>query len=208
MENMTIKMGNVIIRPEEPNDFNQILKLTYEAFQALDYPGRRRVDEHYLVHLLKDSPHVIKPLSFVAVYDDEIIGHIMYTDSHIIRPDGAKVPTITFGPLSVLLKYHKKGIGRALVEHSMDRARELDYGAVLITGVPEYYPKLGFKRARNYKLTLSDGSADDAFMAYELIPGYLDGGGVLYFDAMDTFEKAESDNEEFDIFHKNFLTTI
>lgn len=197
---------NVIIRPEQPNDYATILRLTYEAFQTLDYPGRRRIDEHYLVHLLQESPCVITELSFVAEQGGELAGHILYTRSKVIRPDGIEIPTITFGPLSVLPKYHKTGIGRALVKHTMNIAREMGFGAVLITGVPGYYPRLGFARGREYGLTLADGSADDAFMAYELVPGYLSGGGALHFDANSHFEQAENDDEGFAIFHKHFMT--
>jgi len=169
------------IRPECPDDYNAILRLTYEAFLTLDYPGRRRMDEHYLIHLLQGSPFVIPGLCFVAEQDGVIVGHILYTKSEILRPDGTATDTITFGPLSVLPECHKQGIGAALVRHSMERAREMGFGAVLITGVPDYYPKLGFKRARDYDLTLPDGTADDSFMAYELAPGCLSGGGSFGF---------------------------
>lgn len=193
------------IRKEQPKDYDSILKLTYEAFKTLDFPGRRRVDEHYLVALLGSSQFVIPELSFVAEQNGEIVGNILYTHSRVIMSDGTEKPTITFGPLSVLPQRQKTGVGRALVNHSMNRAREMGFGAVMITGVPDYYPRLGFARAREYGLTLTDGSADDAFMAYELVPGYLSGGGVLHFNAINAFEKAETDEEDFSVFHKQFM---
>jgi predicted N-acetyltransferase YhbS len=122
----------------------------------------------------------------------------------IIRPDGAKTDTVTFGPLSVLPRFHKQGIGSALVHRSLEEARTMGIGGVLIAGVPDYYPKLGFHRAREYGLTLEDGSSGDPFMAYELIPGYLSGGGVLKFLPPE-FEQCEKDNVGFDAFHKSFL---
>ncbi|MDR1464893.1 MAG: GNAT family N-acetyltransferase [Oscillospiraceae bacterium] len=199
------------IRLERPEDCAAILRLTYEAFLTLDFPGRRRMDEHYLIHLLQGSPFVVPALCFVAEQSGpyrtagEIVGHILYTASKVIRPDGSVLPTLTFGPLSVLPKYHRQGIGRALVRHGMDKAREMGFGAVLITGVPEYYPKLGFGRGREFGLTLPDGTSGDEFMVYELTPGYL-GGGVLQFDAIDTFEQAENDDAGFAAFHGRFMT--
>jgi len=192
------------IRPECPDDYNAILRLTYEAFLTLDYPGRRRMDEHYLIHLLQGSPFVIPELCFVAEQDGVIAGHILYTKSEILCPDGTATDTITFGPLSVLPERHKQGIGAALVRHSMERAREMGFGALLITGVPDYYPKLGFKRARDYDLTLPDGTADDSFMAYELAPGCLSGGGTLRFLSPE-FEQSENDDAGFEAFHKAFM---
>jgi predicted N-acetyltransferase YhbS len=195
-----IKRSAVFIRPERPDDYEAVLRLTYEAFLTLDYPGRRRVDEHYLVRLLRESPYPIPGLSFVAELDGEIVGHILFTRSAV----GGK-PTVTFGPLSVLPKYHRQGIGRALVKRGMEKAREMGFGAALITGVPDYYPKLGFKRGRDFAVTLPDGSSPDALMGYELIPGYLSGGGVLTFDALTVFEQAENDDEGFGAFHRDFM---
>ncbi len=194
----------MIIRSELPEDYAAVMNLTYKAFLTLNFPGRRRPDEHFLIHLLKDSTSVVRELSFVAVDDGEIIGHILYTKSEILRSDDSKSETITFGPLSVLPERQKQGIGRALVQHSMEKARELGFGAVLITGVPDYYPKLGFKRARDFGLVLTDGTAEDYFMAYELTPGYLSGGGTLRFLAPE-FEQAENDDAGYETFHKQFM---
>lgn len=196
--------GNQIIRLEHPNDYSDILRLTYKAFLTPDYPGRRRMDEHYLIHLLQRSPFIIPELCFVLKLDGAIIGHILYTKSEISRPDGTKLDAISFGSLSVLPERQKQGFGATLVRYSIEKAREMGYGAVLITGVPNYYPKLGFKRARDYDLTLSDGTADDSFMALELVPGYLSGGGVLR-SLPPEFEQAENDDAGFYAFHKRFM---
>ncbi len=194
----------MIIREERYEDYNSILRLTYQAFLTLDYPGRQRMDEHFLVSLLRGSESVIPELCLVADCNGEIAGHILYTKSGILRVDGTKTPTITFGPLSILPKYHKQGIGAALVRYSLEKARELGYNAVLIVGIPDYYPKLDFKRAREYGLVLPDGTAPDAFMVYELISGSLNGGGEFRLLAPE-YELAETDNAGFDKFHKAFM---
>ncbi|MDR2525776.1 MAG: N-acetyltransferase [Oscillospiraceae bacterium] len=193
-------MNSPTIRPERPEDYNAILRLTYEAFLTLDYPGRRRIDEHYLVHLLRDTEFPLKELCFVAESAGEIVGHILYTRGVV----GDK-PVVSFGPLSVPPKHQKQGIGKALVFHSMEKARAMGYGAVLITGVPAYYPKLGFLRGRAFGVTLPDGTAPDFLMGYELIPGYLSGGGVLRFEAEEAFARAEEDDEGFCAFHQSFM---
>ncbi|MEW6696119.1 MAG: GNAT family N-acetyltransferase [Bacillota bacterium] len=196
---------NVTIRPEQPEDYVAILRLTYEAFITLDYPGRRRVDEHYLIHLLQDCEHIVPELRFVAEAEGGIVGHILYTKSKVVRPDKAEIETVTFGPLSVLPKYQRQGIGRLLVEHSMNKALEMGFDAVLIVGVPDYYPKLGFARARSFGLTLPGGSVGDEFMAYELNPGVLTGGGTARFLAQSVFERAENDYAGYAEFHEAFM---
>jgi predicted N-acetyltransferase YhbS len=195
----------MMIREERPEDYNSILSLTYKAFLTLDYPGRQRMDEHFLVSLLQGSEFVIPELCFVADFNGEIAGHILYAKSEVLAADGTKIQTITFGPLSVLPKYHRQGIGSALVRHSLEKARELGYGAVLILDVPDYYPKLGFRRAKEYGLMLPDGTAPDAFMAYELIPGSLNNGGEFHLSAPE-FELAETDNAGYEKFHKEFMS--
>ncbi len=201
---MTRQESPLAIRRERPEDYGTILRLTYEAFLTLDYPGRRRLDEHYLIRLLRGAASVIPELCFVAERAGEIVGHILYTKSKIVRPDGSEIETLTFGPLSVWPKLQRQGIGAALVRHSLSEARALGYGAVLITGVPEYYPKLGFQRAREYGLSLADGFAGDAFMAYELRPGTLAPGGTLHFLTPE-FEQAEQDDAGYAVFHEQFM---
>ena len=193
----------ITIRPERPSDYDALLRLTYEAFLTLDYPGRRRMDEHYLLHLLQGSSYVIPALCFVAEYEGEIVGHILYTHGKFKRPDETEADIITFGPLSVLPQYHKRGIGTALVHHSMQKAREMGFKAVLITGVPDYYPKLGFKRASEYGLTFPGLPIPEAFMVYELVPDYLCGGGIYHHWAPE-FDTAENDDAGYEAFHKRF----
>ena len=195
---------SILIRPECPEDYEAILKLTYESFLTLDYEGRRRIDEHFLIHLMQGSDFVIPELSFVAELEGEIVGHIIYTKSIVEKGNGDTLETITFGPLTVHPKYHKQGIGAALVKHSMDVAKTLGYNAVIIEGVPAYYPKLGFSRAREFGLVMEDGTSDDPFMAFELTPGYFHGGGKTRF-LEPMYVKCEEDDEGFARFHKEFM---
>ena len=194
----------ITIRAQRADDYEAILRLTYKAFLTLDYPGRERMDEHFLIDLLKNSPSVMSELCFVAECEGQIVGHILYTKSAVLHADGTETDTISFGPLSVLPSCHRQGVGAALVAHSMDVARGLGYGAVVITGVPEYYPKIGFQRGREYGLTLEDGTSPDPLMAYELVPDYLSRGGILSFSAPE-YERCETDHAGCAAFHRQFM---
>ena len=90
---------SLVLRPERPEDREEILRLTYEAFMTLDYPGRRRLDEHFLLSLLYESGKGIAPLCFAAILDGRIAGHIFYSETAFTRLDGTKARTLTFGPL-------------------------------------------------------------------------------------------------------------
>ena len=198
------KAPTIFVRPEEPADFEAVLRLTYEAFLTLKYPGRKRTDEHFLIFLLRNSASRVRELCFVAELGGQLAGHIVYTKSKVVRPDGSQLDTVTFGPLSVAPEFHKQGVGKALVFNSLYACKELGVGAVVILGVPLYYPKLGFTKAQEYGLTLADGSVNDAFLTYELEPSFLQGGGAVHFLAPE-YEQAEADGPEFTAFHEQFL---
>lgn len=197
----------MLIRKETDKDYHSILTLTYEAFKTLDFPNRGRIDEHFLVSLLRGTKHIEPELCFVCEIKGKIVGHILYTKSQVVKSDGTSIPTLTFGPLSVEPKFQRQGIGAALVRHSLEIAKNLGYGAVLIFGVPEYYPKLGFRRAKEFGVTLGDGTSPDAFMAIELQEGYLSNGGVFDLVAPE-FEMAENDDINYWAFHKWFMSNF
>ena len=116
------------LRPETEADFRAVEETTREAFWNLHAPGCL---EHYLVHVLRDHADFLPDLSFVAAHGAEIVGSIFYSRSRV-----ETTPTVTFGPLSVLPVYQRRGVGTALVEHTTALCREKGLRAVLIYGDP------------------------------------------------------------------------
>ncbi|MDY6957979.1 MAG: N-acetyltransferase, partial [Halobacteriota archaeon] len=99
---------NINIRREEETDYRVVEEITREAFWNLNVPG---CEEHYLVHCLRKHPDFIRELDYVAEIEGKVVGNIMYTKSFVVDEDQDKIDTITFGPLSVLPEYQRKGIG-------------------------------------------------------------------------------------------------
>ncbi|MFP3155988.1 N-acetyltransferase [Lachnospiraceae bacterium ZAX-1] len=185
------------IQLEQPDDYDEVERLTFDAFETMELPGRTHTDEHYLAHLLRSQTAAIPELDFVGILDGEMVANIMYTRSKIIRPDGGKIETATFGPVSVKPTLHNKGIGTAMIRHSLNEARNLGFGAIVIVGHPTYYPRFGFKPASGFNLAMPDGSILDAFMALELKEDYLGTvGGKWYED--DVFHIDETAFTEWD----------
>jgi len=176
------------IRLELPEDYAFVERLTFAAFETFTYPDGSRdpyVKEHFLAHNMRGVPAFVPELDFVGEMGGEIVTSILYTKSNVVRPDGTELVTLTFGPVSVKPELHGQGLGAEIIRYSLNRAKELGYGAVIIVGHPAYYPRFGFKSASKYGLTMPDGSAIDAFMALELIPGYLGSdGGKWYEDSV------------------------
>jgi len=165
------------IRLEQPADHRAVLELTRAAFLALKEERTGEdwfVDEHYLVHNLRQKDGIME-LNFVAELDGEIVGHIIYSHAHILQKGDTKLDVLNFGPISVLPKMQKMGIGSALMRHSINEARRLGYGAIFFFGHPEYYPRFGFAEAAKFGISDRNDKNYPAFMGMELESGYLDG---------------------------------
>lgn len=160
------------LRRENAADYRETEALTREAFWNNHVPG---CDEHYLLHVMRDAESFIPKLDYVAVLGDKIIGHIAYTHARIITGDGASHPALSFGPLSVLPAYQSRGVGGALIRHTLALARDMGHQAVLIYGDPAYYCRFGFAAAEQYGIRTSAGLYHAALQAYALVPGALSG---------------------------------
>ncbi|MDO5572334.1 MAG: N-acetyltransferase [Bacteroidales bacterium] len=165
---------NIIIRKETKEDYQRVEKITKLAFSYPDRIKRGKIGcpyEHWMVHELRKRDGVLA-LSLVAEVDKEIVGHIICSNA-IVKKDERTLPVLNFGPLSVLPAYQRNGIGKALINSMIKGAKELNYGAILFFGRPEYYPRFGFKEAVDYGIADSEGYNYPSFMCMELIPGYL-----------------------------------
>ena len=131
--------------------------------------------EHLLVHKLRSLPSFVPELDFVAEFDGEIVGHIIYSMAKIVTPDNREIQVLNFGPISVLPKYKGMGIGSMLMRHSISEAKRLGYCAIVFYGHPDYYPRFGFGRGSAFGITSENGKSFDALMAQTLYEGALDG---------------------------------
>ena len=163
-------MEDITIRLEQPEDYRTVEHLTREAFWNHHVPG---CDEHYLAHVLRESSCFVPELDFVAEHSGKIVGNIMYTRAKILCDSGETCPVLSFGPLSVLPEWQGKGVGSALVRHTLSRASELGHTAVLIYGDPAYYLRLGFLPAESFGIGTADDYYMDALQALELVAGAL-----------------------------------
>ena len=99
---------NFIIRNEQLKDYREVEELTKKAFWNVHAPG---CDEHYLVHVMRTHEDFIPELDFVIEKDGVIIGNIMYTKAWLTDRDGEEKEILTFGPISILPEYQRKGYG-------------------------------------------------------------------------------------------------
>jgi len=191
---------NIKLRLETPDDHYAVEMLTRDAFWGMDYP---ECDEHYLVHLLRNTPAFIPELNYVAELDGKIAGHIIYSKSRVIDADKTEHEILTFGPISVLPEYQKLGIGSKLIRYTIEKARELGYRGIIIYGHPEYYPRFGFQNAKVFDITTPEGGNFDYFMACPLYDGAFDGiSGALHID--EAYKLCGTDKEGLECFNEKF----
>lgn len=162
--------NELILRHERPSDYREAETLTREAFWNLHVPG---CDEHYLLHNMRSAEAFIPELDFVAEYQGKLLGQIVYTHACIAGDDGQQHPVLSFGPVAVLPAFQGQGIGSLLIRHSLQQALTLGHRAVLIYGDPDYYSRLGFCPAENFRIRTADNNYMPPLQALELVAGAL-----------------------------------
>lgn len=137
------------IRPEQTEDIAAIRDLNRRAF-GQDHEGR-------IVDAIRANGGA--QLSLVAVDEDRVVGHIMYSALQIGQVEGRAL-----GPMAVDPEVQRQGIGTKLVDAGNARVR-LDGGPfVVVVGHPEFYPRFGFRPARPLGITCEWEVPDDVFM--------------------------------------------
>ena len=169
-----MKQNDLTIRLEEKKDYGIVENLIRESFWNVYRPGCL---EHYVIHVLRDDPAFIPELDLVMEREGEIIGQNMFMRTVIDGDDGAAVPVLTMGPICIAPPLKRRGFGKILLDASLEKAREMGFGAVLFEGNIGFYGKSGFDYARKFGIRyhdLPEGADDSFFLCRELIPGYLD----------------------------------
>lgn len=169
---------DINIREENSKDNSYVYNLIKKAFEGAEHSDG---DEHNLVNRLRSSDNYIKELSLVAVVNEVIVGHIMFTKLFIIN-DNEKYESLALAPLSVLPDYQNKGIGKALINEGLKKAKALGYKSVIVLGSEKYYPRFGFKEALNFGIEAPFEVPSENFMAIELTKNSLKdvNGKVVY----------------------------
>lgn len=164
-----------VIRVEEPGDAEQVRAIHIGAFES--------ADESQLVDALRSGGWSAAGISLVAKLGDAIVGHVLITPAAIERDDGTTVTALGLGPLAVAPAHQRSGIGSALMDAVLARARTRPEPGVFLLGHSSYYPRFGFVRASLFEIRYPSDVPSAAWMAWERLPGSLSsiGPGVFRF---------------------------
>jgi predicted N-acetyltransferase YhbS len=151
------------IRLETNSDGEVLSQLSSEALG----PGRFARS----AYRVREGVPPVAALCLCATLDGKLLGGVRFTAIRI----GAEQNAALLGPLVVDPVEKGKGIGRALVQDGLTRARTEGFGLVLLVGDIPYYGRFGFTPVPYGQITLP-GPVDPArLLAVELIPGALAG---------------------------------
>lgn len=196
-ERAAISRAEVELREERPEDYYAVEEMVQRAFWN---KFRQGCDEHLLLHKLRDSEEYLPELSRIAVKDGEVIGGIFYSRAYVQDGD-IRHEVLAFGPLAVARNWKGRGIGEMLMRETFRLAAAAGYPGIIIFGVPEYYPRVGFRTCDHFGITTKEGKNFDAFMGIELISGGFDNIRGKFYEA-DVFEDISS--EEVEDFNRKF----
>ena len=189
--------NDYVIRLEKAEEYRAVEELVREAFWNVYRPG---CSEHYVLHVLRDDPAFVKELDLVMEKDGKLIGQNMFMRTVIEADDGRTIPVLTMGPIGITPELKRKGYGKALLDHSLNKAAEMGFGAVLFEGNIDFYGKSGFDYASRFGIRhhdLPEDADSSFFLCKELVPGCLDGITGVY-QTPKGYYVDDADVEEFD----------
>ncbi len=167
----------MIIRQEAPSDYAAVDQILTRAFD--------RPDEAQLVSQVRTSdPRVI---SLVAVLDDKVTGHILFTPVSVEGRDDQTL-CLGLGPMAVDPPHQRSGIGAALVNEGLAACRTAAASLVFVLGHAGYYPRFGFQLAGPSGFHYKSAEFDPNFMVIYLVREAASSGGgmVSYLPAFDS----------------------
>ncbi len=120
-----------------------------------------------LLDALRESWAWEPELSFVAVVDDEIVGHVVFTHAILDAPDRL-VDVLVLSPLGVRRDRQRTGVGSALVRGALEHVAVRPEPLVFLEGSPRYYPRFGFRPG--HELGFTAPSVRIPAAAFQVLP--------------------------------------
>jgi len=147
----------VVIRPERDADQSVIAEVVRAAFV-------RHPDEvASFVERIRASEHFVPELALVAEDSSGVIAHVML--SWVGVEGGSRTRILNLTPMSVPPDRQRIGVGARLIREALGRAEKAGEPAVMVEGIPAYYPRFGFEQASALGfISPSPKITDEAFM--------------------------------------------
>ena len=180
--------NDIIIRPETPKDYKDIISLILRSFkEGTSYSDG--TDIVALIEEIRGSKYYIPELSFVAELDGKIVGHFLFSHFPLSKtPEGEYIDSndiVMLAPVSVHADYFHKHVGVTMLTLGIQKVREYGYKGITVEGDFHFYNQVGFKTSSEYHIYPTSGYPMEeprCMMCQETYEGSLDGiqGYVVY----------------------------
>ena len=163
----------MLIRAEEQRDWAAVHAVNVSAFET--------PSEANLVDALREQAQPL--VSLIAEDNGAVVGHIMFSPVSLSGNTVLKI--MALAPMAVAPEHQRKGIGSALVRAGLEQCQRLGFGAVVVLGHPDYYPRFGFSSSARFGISCEYEVREEVFMVVELQAGFLRGaaGKIQYHAA-------------------------
>ncbi|HEX5741604.1 MAG TPA: N-acetyltransferase [Pilimelia sp.] len=126
----------MLIRREQPGDVASVAQVVTAAFAA----GPSTPVETRLLGALRADPGWLPWASLVATdAGGEVTGYVVCTRGRV-----GDVPALGLGPLAVVPRWQRRGVGAALMHAVLAAADARDEPFVALLGAPAFYSRFGF----------------------------------------------------------------
>jgi putative acetyltransferase len=155
----------VDVRAEATSDWPAVRAVQIAAFTDHGQEVANLVDD--LRELLARG----EGLSLVAEDGDEIVGHVMFTQSLLDAPKRL-VPVQVLSPVGVEPARQRQGVGTAMVRQGLELLAERGGSLVFLEGAPAYYSRFGFLPAGEHGFRKPSLRIPDEGFQVSLLPAY------------------------------------
>ncbi len=162
----------MLTRAEEQRDWTAVHAVNVSAFET--------PLEANLVDALREQARPL--VSLIAEDNGAIVGHILFSPVSLSGHPALRI--MGLAPMAVSPGRQRQGIGSALVRAGLEQCKQLGFGAVVVLGHPEYYPRFGFSSSARFGIGCEYEVPEEVFMVVELQAGFLDGAsGTIKYHA-------------------------
>ena len=156
-----------MIRRQQSEDYEAILHIYAEAFRRPRFRPPLSSDcvppEVGLFAALCDAGDAVSELSFTALCDGGVVGHVTASNATV-----STYPVVAVGPIGVLPDHQGVGIGSALMNALLTAADAAEVPLAVLLGAPQYYGRFGFRPAEALGVISPEPEWGDGFQARPL----------------------------------------
>jgi predicted N-acetyltransferase YhbS len=137
---------------------------------------------------LRDGRAPAAGLALSAVRQGRLVGTL-----RLWHVSAGGVPALMIGPLAVEDSCRKLGVGAALIDDALARARSRGHRAVILLGDAPYYARFGFSAEKTGELVPPGAFERERLLGLELCEGALDGAWGMVVPSGATLPKIRAE---------------